>query len=74
MSCDVRRAAWTTAFTTLVLAQLFNVFNARSDLQSAFVKLFALDLGHWGVAIALASVVLWFEEAVKAVRRWRALR
>lgn len=95
--------ARTTAFTTLVFAQLFNVFNSRSDLQSAFVKLFvnkwlwgavalaallqvavtqqpflqaafgtvALDPAHWAVAIALASVVLWFEEAVKAVRRSR---
>ncbi len=32
--------ARTMAFTTLVLFQLFNVFNARSDEQSAFVGLF----------------------------------
>ncbi len=31
----------TMAFTTLMLFQLFNVFNARSDDQSAFVSLFA---------------------------------
>ena len=28
-------------FTTLVLAQIFNAFNARSDTVSAFVDLFA---------------------------------
>jgi hypothetical protein len=28
------------AFTTLVLFQMFNVVNARSDEQSAFVRLF----------------------------------
>jgi Ca2+-transporting ATPase len=32
--------AQTMAFTTLVLFQLFNVFNARSDEKSAFVGLF----------------------------------
>jgi Ca2+-transporting ATPase len=32
--------AQTMAFTTLVLAQLFNVFNARSDENSAFHSLF----------------------------------
>ncbi|THK36459.1 cation-translocating P-type ATPase [Ensifer sp. MPMI2T] len=31
----------TMAFTTLMLFQLFNVFNARSDDQSAFVSVFA---------------------------------
>ena len=43
------------AFTTLVLAQLFNAFNARSDRSSAFHRLFTNPL-LWG-AIAL-SVVL----------------
>jgi len=43
------------AFTTLVLAQLFNCFNARSDRTSAFSHLFTNRL-LWG-AIAL-SVVL----------------
>jgi magnesium-transporting ATPase (P-type) len=33
--------ARTMAFTTLVVAQLFNCFNARSDRQSAFGRLFA---------------------------------
>ena len=32
--------AQTMAFTTLMMFQLFNVFNARSDDQSAFVGLF----------------------------------
>jgi Ca2+-transporting ATPase len=31
----------TMAFTTLVLISLFNVFNARSDEQSAFIGLFS---------------------------------
>ena len=47
--------ARTMAFTTLVLAQLFNAFNARSDRTSAFHHLFTNPL-LWG-AIAL-SVVL----------------
>jgi len=34
------RYAQTLAFTTLVLLQLFNIFNSRSDEQSAFVKPF----------------------------------
>ena len=34
------RYAQTMAFTTLMLFQLFNVFNARSDEKSAFVDLF----------------------------------
>ena len=38
------RYAQTMAFTTLVLFQLFNVFNARSDERSAFVGLFT---NHW---------------------------
>jgi P-type Ca2+ transporter type 2C len=47
--------ARTMAFTTLVLAQLFNCFNARSDRTSAFHHLFTNPL-LWG-AIAL-SVLL----------------
>jgi Ca2+-transporting ATPase len=35
------RYAQTMAFTTLMVAQLFNVFNARSDEQSAFAGIFA---------------------------------
>ena len=38
------RYAQTMAFTTLMLFQLFNVFNARSDERSAFSGLFT---NHW---------------------------
>jgi potassium/sodium efflux P-type ATPase len=44
--------ARTMAFTTLVLAQLFNAFNARSDRVSAFHNLFT-NGALWG-AIALS--------------------
>ncbi|MFP3913975.1 MAG: cation-translocating P-type ATPase [Actinomycetota bacterium] len=47
--------ARTMAFTTLVLAQLFNAFNARSDRRSAFHHLFTNPL-LWG-AVALALVL-----------------
>ncbi|HUP72502.1 MAG TPA: cation-translocating P-type ATPase [Acidimicrobiales bacterium] len=47
--------ARTMAFTTLVLAQLFNCFNARSDHKSAFNHLFTNRL-LWG-AIALSLVL-----------------
>lgn len=47
--------ARTMAFTTLVLAQLFNCFNARSDRTSAFRHLFTNPL-LWG-AIALSLVL-----------------
>ena len=95
---DVARTA---AFTTLVLAQLFNALNARSGTVTAFRRLFAnrwlwgaillgvglqvavvqvpalqvafgtvpLDPIHWATCLALASVVLWYEEARKAVSR-----
>jgi Ca2+-transporting ATPase len=45
----------TMAFTTLILFQMFNVFNARSDTHSAFYQLFH-NRWLWG-AVAL-SVVL----------------
>jgi magnesium-transporting ATPase (P-type) len=93
--------ARTMAFTTLVLAQLFNCFNARSDRTSAFHHLFTnpwlwgaivlsmllqvavvhvpilndafdttpLSLGDWLTCIALASVVLWADEAKKLLER-----
>jgi potassium/sodium efflux P-type ATPase len=93
--------ARTMAFTTLVLAQLFNCFNARSDRTSAFHQLFAnrllwgaialsvtlqiavvqvpyfndpfgttpLSAGEWVLCIALASLVLWADEAKKLVGR-----
>jgi len=47
--------ARTLAFTTLVLAQLFNCFNARSDRTSAFHHLFTNPL-LWG-AIALSALL-----------------
>jgi Ca2+-transporting ATPase len=47
--------ARTMAFTTLVFAQLFNCFNARSDLRSAFHRLFTNRL-LWG-AIALSALL-----------------
>ena len=47
--------ARTAAFTTLVFAQLFNCFNARSDEVSAFHKLF-VNAWLWG-AIALSAVL-----------------
>jgi Ca2+-transporting ATPase len=47
--------AQTMAFTTLMLFQLFNVFNARSDVRSAFAGFFA---NRWLWAAAAASAVL----------------
>ena len=49
------RYAQTMAFTTLMMFQLFNVFNARSDADSAFKHLFA---NSWLWAAVGASVVL----------------
>ena len=49
--------ARTMAFTTLVLAQLFNCFNARSERTSAFHRLFT-NRYLWGaVALSLALQV-----------------
>jgi magnesium-transporting ATPase (P-type) len=93
--------ARTMAFTTLVLAQLFNCFNARSDRTSAFHRLFTnpllwaavalsvvlqaavvhvpvlneafettpLDPVDWLICVALASAVLWADEAKKMFGR-----
>jgi P-type Ca2+ transporter type 2C len=47
--------ARTAAFTTLVLAQLFNCFNARSERTSAFQKVF-VNPWLWG-AIALSLLL-----------------
>jgi magnesium-transporting ATPase (P-type) len=47
--------ARTMAFTTLVLAQLFNCFNARSDRASAFRHLFTNRV-LWG-AIAISAAL-----------------
>jgi len=95
--------ARTAAFTTLVFAQLFNCFNARSDSVSAFRHLFvnpwlwaaialsvvlqvavvhldALNVAfgtvplapdQWLVCMAMASVVLWFDELRKLAGRSR---
>jgi Ca2+-transporting ATPase len=49
------RYAQTMAFTTLMLFQMFNVVNARSDVQSAFVHLFT---NGWLWAAIGASVAL----------------
>ncbi|HEX8274289.1 MAG TPA: cation-translocating P-type ATPase [Longimicrobiaceae bacterium] len=49
------RYGHTMAFTTLMLFQLFNVFNARSDERSAFAGLFA-NAWLWG-AVALAVLL-----------------
>jgi magnesium-transporting ATPase (P-type) len=49
--------ARTMAFTTLVLAQLFNCFNARSDRTSAFHRLFT-NRWLWGaIGLSLALQV-----------------
>jgi calcium-translocating P-type ATPase len=93
--------ARTAAFTTLVFAQLFNCFNARSESVSAFRHLFVnpwlwgaialsvvlqvavvhvgflntafgtvpLAPDQWLVCVAMASVVLWFEELRKLAAR-----
>ena len=55
------RYAQTMAFTTLMLFQLFNVVNARSDEQSAFVHLFT---NRWvwaalGMSLVLQALVLY---------------
>ena len=55
------RYAQTMAFTTLMLFQLFNVLNARSDERSAFPHLFTNRWlwGAIGVSLALQVVVLY---------------
>ena len=96
--------ARTATFTTLVLGNLFSVFNARSATQTAFRGLVsnklllgavglglllqvavvhvpflqaafgtaAMDLTHWLVSFALASLVLWAEEVRKFFLRGRS--
>jgi Ca2+-transporting ATPase len=53
--------AQTMAFTTLMLAQLFNVFNARSDDRSALAHLFTNRWlwGAVGLSLALQMLVLY---------------
>ena len=55
------RYAQSMAFTTLVLFQMFNVFNARSDVQSAFVHLFSNGWlwGATGLSLVLQLAVLY---------------
>jgi len=55
------RYAQTMAFTSLMLFQMFNVLNARSDSRSAFVRLFT---NRWlwialGVSVLLQVVVIY---------------
>jgi magnesium-transporting ATPase (P-type) len=50
--------ARTMAFTTLVLAQLFNAFNARSDRETAFRHLFTNALLWAAVAVSFALQVM----------------
>ena len=103
LSNDSLITARTAGFTTLVLAQLFNTVNSRSESVSAFRNLFvnrwlwgsialgvvlqvavvevpllqaafsttSLDLTHWVVCVAMASLVLWVDEARKLVHRAR---
>jgi Ca2+-transporting ATPase len=55
------RHAQTMAFTTLMIFQLFNVLNARSDERSAFANLFS-NAWLWaaiGLAILLEIAVLY---------------
>ncbi|MGH9221521.1 MAG: cation-translocating P-type ATPase, partial [Vicinamibacterales bacterium] len=49
------RYGQTMAFTTLMLFQIFNVFNARSDERSAFGRLFT---NYWVWAAIAASLAL----------------
>jgi len=48
------RYARTMAFTTLVLSQMFNVFNAKSDVETAFVGLFENRWLWTAIAASLA--------------------
>lgn len=53
--------AQTMAFTTLVFCQLFNVFNSRSDYESAFRHLFNnwLLWGAVGISVVLQIAVIY---------------
>jgi len=42
-------------------------------LQTAFGTA-SLDLAHWGIAVAMASIVLWVDEVLKWIRRVRGGR
>ena len=62
------RYAQTMAFTTLMLFQLFNVFNARSDERSAFRGLFTNRWlwGAFGLSLALQVAVIYVPFLQKA--------
>jgi Ca2+-transporting ATPase len=98
---DSLEVARTAGFTTLVLAQMFNALNSRSETSSAFHHLLTnkwlwgsillgaglqvavveipflqaafstapLDLVHWAVCVAMASLVLWVDELRKLIGR-----
>jgi Ca2+-transporting ATPase len=51
------RYAQTMAFTTLILFQIFNVFNSRSEVESAFHGLFR---NRWLWAAVALSLILQF--------------
>ena len=55
------RYAQSMAFNTLTLAQLFNVFNSRSDERSAFTRLFSNPWiwAAFGLSLALQLLVLY---------------
>ena len=55
---DSLTEARTMAFTTLVIAQLFNCFNARSDRASAFHHLFTNRLLWAAIALSLALQIV----------------
>ena len=62
------RYAQTLAFTTLMLFQMFNIFNSRSDDRSAFVNLFR---NHWlwiavGASLILQDAVIYIPLLQKA--------
>ena len=67
------RYAQTMAFTTLMLFQMFNIFNSRSDEQSAFIGLFR---NHWlwiavAGSLALQAAVIYvpgLQQAFSTVR------
>jgi P-type Ca2+ transporter type 2C len=62
------RYAQTMAFTTLVMAQLFNTVNARSDERSAFAHL-VTNRWLWGaiaLSLALQMLVLYLPQLQRA--------
>jgi Ca2+-transporting ATPase len=67
------RYAQTMTFTTLMMFQLFNVFNARSDTRSAFVGLFS-NQRLWGavlLSLLLQAAVIYtpfLQQAFSTVR------